>query len=69
LDEGKVWTLEELRLAEFKIFGRLMCASMYCPDHEIRFWAALQLKDPYWDRQRTGGELSEEEFNQHRGLQ
>jgi hypothetical protein len=68
-DEERVWSLEELRDVETFIYVMLTCAAVRCPDERIRVYAQTQLANPFWNRQRMGGQLSEEEFNQKRGLQ
>jgi len=69
MDEEIVWSLEELRGIETLIFITLTCVAAYCPNKKIRLYAQCQLANRYWDRQRRGEELSEEEFRRRRGIQ
>jgi hypothetical protein len=51
-DEAAVWSREELDWAEDIIFLSLSCVEHYCPDKKLRRYAAQQLMNPFWDRQR-----------------
>jgi len=55
------WEFEELQTANLMIFVMLSCVSHHCPDSRIRLYALRQLRDPFWDRQRAGKGLTEEE--------
>ena len=52
----KGWSDELLRWAETSIFINLSCVASRCPDRKIKTWAMMQLLDPFWDRQKRGGD-------------
>jgi hypothetical protein len=56
------WPVEikDLAWVELSIFLALSCAERHCPDRKVRAYAAVQLLNPYWNRQRRGEELTEE---------
>ena len=67
LDEGLKWEFKHLEWADLSIFLVLSCVKRHCPDGEVRANAARQLRDPWWDRQRRGENLTEEWIEQRLG--
>jgi hypothetical protein len=59
-DEGLIEAPEQLAWAETSIFLTLSCIAERCPSSRYRTYAAMQLLNPWWDRQRRGEELTEE---------
>jgi hypothetical protein len=52
--------VEQLAQDETSIFVMLSCLEAHCPSKKVRTSAAIQLLNPWWDRQRRGEELTEE---------
>src|SRR5262249_17478358 len=52
-DQEKLWDLNVLDWAETNIFVTLTCVCRYCPDPVVKAWAKQQLKDKWWDRQKS----------------
>jgi len=61
-NEERDWSFEQLQAAETMIFESLSCTGANCPDPDVRRYATVQLLNPFWNRQRRGKELTEEEF-------
>lgn len=54
-DEEKVWDTEVLSWAETNIFITLACIARYCPDPKMKAYAKQQLRNRFWDRQKSMG--------------
>jgi hypothetical protein len=53
------WTFAELATVELLIYSALCCVKDNSPDPAMRRYAAVQLLNPFWDRQREGKELTD----------
>jgi len=54
-DEQRLWESDLLEWAETSIFITLACVGRYCPDPIVKAWAKQQLKDQFWQRQKSMG--------------
>ena len=54
-DEERIWPIDLLAWAETSIFITLACVARYCPDPAVKAYAKQQLKDRFWDRQKSMG--------------
>jgi hypothetical protein len=59
-DDGMVWEFDHLQWADTSIFLVLSCLERHCPNRKVKAYAAMQLLDPWWDRQRRGEKLTRE---------
>lgn len=54
-DEERIWPIDLLAWAETSIFITLACVARYCPDPAVKAYAKQQLRDRFWDRQKSLG--------------
>jgi hypothetical protein len=52
LTQDREWSLEELGVAERRIFEALNCVVRRCPDKDTRLSFWVQLADSFWNKQR-----------------
>jgi hypothetical protein len=52
-DEERVFPMEMLEWGETSVFISLCCMQAHCCDLEQRIYAAGQLLDPFWERQKA----------------
>ena len=58
MDDDLVFNLEETKGIEITIFAMLNCVAHNCPEAKVRDYAATQLRNTWWDRQRARPRLT-----------